>query len=124
MLKREATCIICSETKDGIFSFNSTFLFAAVALLACLCIPAVSNKFYNVRSTTPAFEIVDLPGKGKGIIALRDIQVCAPSIHAIMLIMRVIARGTTHQRGSFNHRASYRYAEASFLCDDLSRSDC
>lgn len=27
------------------------------------------------RSNGPSFEIVDLPGKGKGLIALRDIKV-------------------------------------------------
>lgn len=52
-------------------------LLAAVGIIVPLVALLSAFRFSHVqvRETIPAFEVVDLPGKGKGIVAVRDIEV-------------------------------------------------
>ena len=50
------------------------------------------SVFHEADVRRPAFEVVDLPGKGKGIVALRDIRVCISVMYMLLAVFITLFR--------------------------------
>ncbi len=52
------------------------FFWSLVTLFVAIFVALIHDVYFNQRKSNSLFEIVDLPGRGKGVVAARDIQVC------------------------------------------------
>ncbi|KAK0244024.1 hypothetical protein EDD85DRAFT_806503 [Armillaria nabsnona] len=50
------------------------FFWSLVTLFVAIFVALIHDVYFNQRKNNPLFEVVDLPGRGKGVVAARDIQ--------------------------------------------------
>ncbi|KAK0187869.1 hypothetical protein F5146DRAFT_731719 [Armillaria mellea] len=49
-------------------------LWSLMTLFVAISVAILYDGYFNQRKNSPLFEVVDLPGRGKGVVAARDIQ--------------------------------------------------
>jgi hypothetical protein len=92
-------CLVstCSSLQDLLRRRTVWFaLIILAAIASAVYYDLMSNfnlsVFHEADVRRPAFEVVDLPGKGKGVVALRDIRVCISVMYMLLAVFITLFR--------------------------------